>query len=102
MEADSAGSNAVDKKLVTFKIQVGVIKNEPPADKKAKLDAIQGITKEPTSTGFNRYVAGSFKDYKEAQAYKDELIKKGIEGAFVVAVFNNEYITIQEALELLK
>ncbi|MGQ0827088.1 MAG: SPOR domain-containing protein [Bacteroidota bacterium] len=102
MEADSAVLNAVDKKLVTFKIQVGVFKNEPPADKKAKFDAIQGLTREATPTGLNRYVVGSFNDYKAAQAYKAELIKNGIEGAFVVAFFNNEYITIQEALELLK
>lgn len=99
---DSSTVSAVDKKLIVFKIQVGVFKAEPPADKQAKFDAIKGITTEPTSSGLKRYVVGSFNDYKAAQDFKNELIKNGIEGAFVVAFFNNEYISVQEALELLK
>ncbi|MFL5763439.1 MAG: SPOR domain-containing protein [Bacteroidia bacterium] len=100
---DSAAVSTVDKKLVTFKVQVGVFKSEPPADKLAKFEKIKNISKETTPTGLNRYTIGPFKDYASAQAAKNDMIKNiGIDDAFVLAFFNGEYITIQEALELLK
>ena len=101
--SDNTEVNAVNKKLVVFKIQVGVFKNEPPADKAAKYAKIKNITKETTPTGLNRYTVGPFSDYAAAQSAKNDLIKNGgIEDAFILAFFNGEYITIQEALELLK
>lgn len=90
------------KKLIVFKVQVGVFKNEPPADKQAKFAVVKGITKETTETGLNRYVVGSFTDYAAAQAAKADLIKQGLDDAFIVAFFNGGYIPIQEALELIK
>ncbi len=101
--ADNTEVNAVNKKLVTFKVQVGVFKNEPPADKLAKYENVKGLSKETTPTGLNRYTVGPFADYASAQAAKENLIKNiAIEDAFILAFFNGEYITIQEALELLK
>ncbi len=100
--SDSSAVNGANKALVIFKIQVGVFKNEPPADKQEQYNKIKGITKEATSTGLNRYTAGSFNDYKAAVALKNELVKNGVTDAFVVAFFNGEYISIQEALELAK
>lgn len=101
--ADNTEINTVNKKLVTFKVQVGVFKAEPPADKLAKYEKVKGVSKEVTPTGLNRYTVGPFSDYASAQAAKDNLIKNiGIEDAFILAFFNGEYITIQEALELLK
>ena len=101
--SDNSEVNAVNKKLVTFKVQVGVFKSEPPADKLAKFEKIKGVSKETTPTGLNRYSVGPFADYASAQASKENLIKNiGIDDAFILAFFNGEYITIQEALELLK
>ncbi len=101
--SDNAAVNGVNKKLVTFKIQVGVFKNEPPPDKAAKLQSVKGlVTKEITPTGLNRYTVGPFHDYVTAQSAKNDLVKNGIDDAFILAFFNGEYITIQEALELLK
>lgn len=101
--SDNTEVNAVNKKLVSFKVQVGVFKGEPPADKLAKYEKAKGVSKETTPTGLTRYTIGPFADYAAAQAAKDDLIKNiGIEDAFILAFFNGEYITIQEALELLK
>lgn len=101
--SDNTEVNAVNKKLVTFKVQVGVFKSEPPADKLAKYAKVKGVSKEVTPTGLSRYTVGPFSDYASAQAAKEDLIKNiGIEDAFILAFFNGEYITIQEALELLK
>lgn len=95
--------NTVNKKLVTFKVQVGIFKDQPPPDKAAKFEKVKGLTKETTATGLNRYTVGPFSDYNSAQNSKNDLIKNtGIEDAFILAFFNGEYITIQEALELLK
>jgi cell division protein FtsN len=94
--------NGANKNLVIFKVQVGAFKNEPPSEKQAQFAKVKGITKEVTAAGLNRYVAGGFNDYKSAEAYKAELVKNGITDAFVIAFFNGEYITIQEAIELAK
>jgi cell division protein FtsN len=101
--SDNAEVNGVNKKLVTFKVQIGVFKSEPPADKQTKFEKVKGITKEVTATGLNRYTVGPYTDYTSAQNAKNDLVKNiGIEDAFILAFFNGEYITIQEALELLK
>lgn len=100
---DNNAVNAVNKKLVTFKIQVGVFKSDPPADIQEKLNKVKGISKENTGSGLNRYVTGSYNDYSQAQNAKNDLVKTtGLTDAFVVAFYDGQYISIQEALELLK
>jgi hypothetical protein len=101
--SDNIRVSGVSKDLVKFKVQVGVFKNQPPDDKLAIFAKLTDVTGERTVSGLTRYVVGSFKSYKEADAYKNEIMKTyGISDPFVVALFNNEYISIQEALELLK
>ena len=64
---------------------------------------MKNISGEKTKSGLTRYVVGSFNDYQEAEAFKNDIKKKyGLADIFVVSQFNNEYISIQEALELLK
>lgn len=100
---DNSAINAVNKKLVIFKIQVGVFKSDPPADIQEKINKVKGVNKENTESGMTRYVAGSYNDYTQAQNAKNELIKNtGLSDAFVVAFYDGQYISIQEALELLK
>lgn len=94
--------NGADKALVIFKVQVGVFKSDPPADKQEIYTKVGGITKETTSSGLNRYVAGSFNNYKSAVALKNQLSQQGLGDAFVIAFFNGEYISVQEAIELSK
>jgi len=99
---DNKSVNAVNTKLITFKIQVGVFKNEPPAEKQAMYDKLKGVSKETTGTGLTRYVVGAYNDFKQAQDAKNNIVKSGIEDAFIIAFFNGEYIPIQEAIELMK
>lgn len=101
--SDTSATNGVNKNLIVFKVQVGVFKSDPPDEKMAIFAKMDGITGEITQTGLKRYVVGSFKDYKSAEAFKNDIIKKyGVTDAFVVAYYNNEFISLQEALELLK
>lgn len=95
--------SGANKNLVKFKVQVGVFKNQPPDSKLAIFAKLKDLTGEKTKSGLTKYAVGTFSSYKDAEAFKNELIKKyGLTDAFVVALFNNENITIQEALELLK
>jgi hypothetical protein len=95
--------STINKDLIEFKVQVGVFKNQPPDDKLIIFTKLKDVTGERTVSGLTRYVAGTFSSYKEADTYKNEIIKiHGVTDPFVVALFNKEYISIQEALELLK
>jgi hypothetical protein len=49
-----------------------------------------------------RITAGEFKNAEDAKKYKDALKEKGFTGAFVIATFKGDIISMQEALELLK
>ena len=95
-------ANVVDKSLIVFKVQIGIFKGAPPEELKAKYDAIGGVKRESTITGLTRYIKGEFNDYKAASKLKEEIAAKGIPDAFVIAFFNGQYITVQEALELSK
>ena len=99
---DNTTVNALNTKLIVFKVQVGVFKNEPPAEKQELFSKLKNLNKETTNSGLNRYVVGSFNDYKQAMDAKNEAIKAGAGDAFIIALYNGEYIPIQEALELIK
>ena len=101
-DSDNVKTPAVQKDQIVFKVQIGAFKNEPPPDIKEKFSTLKDVKQSTTSSGLNRYTAGSFSNYSDAQKLKEELKKKGIEGAFVIAFFKNELISVPEALELLK
>ncbi|MBL7921585.1 MAG: hypothetical protein JNJ40_14820 [Bacteroidia bacterium] len=95
--------SSVDKKLVTFKIQLGALKKpilEKMTDEKFK--DIKDVEKQTTVSGSIRYSSGSFSGLNAAEKYQKELIDKGFGDAFIIATFRGEIISIQEAMELLK
>lgn len=100
---DNGEVGGVNKKLVKFKVQVGVFKNSPPDNVLSVFSKLRDLNGERTSSGLTRYVVGSFNSYKEAETFKNDISKRyGLSDSFVVATFNNEYISIPEALEILK
>jgi cell division protein FtsN len=103
VERSDNEQHAINKDLVTFKIQVGVFKNEVPDDIMEKFTRIKGIEAERTKEGLQRYTVGPFKTYQEAAKKKAELIKEyNLQGAFLVAYFKERMIDVQEAIELTK
>jgi hypothetical protein len=95
--------NAVDKKLIVFKVQIGVFKNEPPAEKQTKYKSLkETVGQENTAIGLVRYTVGNTNNYNEAQKLRNKMQDAGLDDAFIIAFFNGQYITIQEALELTK
>jgi hypothetical protein len=96
--------SSVNKKLVTFKIQLGPLKRpalEASMDEKVKVLG-NNSEKQTTGTGSIRYTSGSFNNFDEAEKYRKDLEEKGFSDAFIIATFKNEIISIQEALELMK
>lgn len=103
MDEPKTPMSAVDKSLVSFRLQVGAFVNEPPADVMAKLKKVPGLETKKKSSGVTQYLAGKFNNYEEAKKFRDELSSKyGITDAFMVAFFKEDPITVQEAVELLK
>lgn len=98
--SDHTPISGVTKRLVVYKVQVGAYKNNVPAQQ-PKFENMK-ITKE-SSKGYNRYLTGEFSDYAAALKHKNELLNSNtVVEAFVVAYFNGQVISLQEAAELLK
>jgi cell division septation protein DedD len=97
--------SSVDKKLVSFKVQLGPLKKsfaEKSMDERVKSMGINDVEKQTTGTGSIRYTAGNFATQEAADKYMKELQDKGLTEAFTIATFRGEVISLQEALELLK
>lgn len=94
--------SAIDKSLVNFRIQLGPLKKMDDTSLDETLKELKDVDKEPTPSGLMRITAGEFKNYNDAVKYKNELVEKGITGAFIIGTFKGEVISIQEALDLLK
>lgn len=95
--------NTLNKQLIIFKVQVGAYLNEPPKDVQMKFQWLKNLTTEPAEGGLKRYIAGEFNNYDEALKLKDDIVNNyEIQDAFIIALFNGRYITVQEALELIK
>lgn len=103
LEEPKHANTAIDKNLISFRVQVGSYTNEPPADVLQKYKQLPSLTSKRKASGTSQYFAGKFKNYDEAKRFCNEIISShGIKDAFVVAFFKEEMISIQEALELIK
>lgn len=103
VETSTPTGNAVNPDLIKFKVQVGAFENKIPTDiLDLYLSVGNVVPKKDGESGLTKYFIGTFKTYKEAEAYKKELQDKGLVDAFVVGEFNGKVITAQEALDLLK
>lgn len=94
--------SSVDKSLVSFKVQLGVIRKAGSNEMEEKTKDLPDVEKQTTNSGLIRYTVGTFSDYLKADKYRQELTDKGFVEAFVIALFKGEVISIQEAKELLK
>ena len=95
--------SSIDKTLISFKIQIGALKRPAAAaDMDERLKVLQGVEKQNTSTGMIRYSTGAFREYQKAEEARKQLEDKGFPEAFIIAVFKDEIISLQEAMELLK
>ncbi len=94
--------SSVDKSQITFKIQLGALRKAGNNDMEEKVKSLSNIEKQGTGSGMIRYTSGSFTNYSKADEYRQQLVDQGFAEAFVIAMFKDDVISIQEAQELLK
>ena len=95
-------SPTLDAELIKFRVQVGLYDKGVPMDILDKFIKLGNVSQERTEEKATRYMAGTFDDYKSAQAFREEVLKLGIADAFVIGRFKGNTISAKEALELLK
>ena len=101
IESDIKNVNKTyDVAAIKFKIQIGLYKNQLPTDVLTKFMALDEVQQTSIDNGLTRYTSGSFSSYKEAEAYKNDIITNGIGGALVIALHNDELIPVNKAKEL--
>ena len=94
--------NAVDPKLVKFRVQVGAFKEKVPTDYlDLFLDIGNVLPKKDVVSGYTRYYVGKLDTYEQAMSFRDRIAKKGLEDCFIVGEFKQKIITSREALNLL-
>lgn len=72
-----------------YRVQLGVFKNEIPEELSKVYLKIDGI-KESQEGELTVLTSGSFKDHASALNYRNEMISKGVPGAFVVVFVNGK------------
>jgi cell division protein FtsN len=90
------------KENIKFKVQIGIYKNQLPTEVLSKFMEIGNVDQKAVENGLTRYSAGEFKTLEEAENYKQQMINKGLGGAFVISLHNDELIPISKAKEILE
>jgi len=94
--------NAIDSKLVKFRIQVGAYREKVPVEAlDLFLDVGQVLPRRDIASGLTKYYVGKLNNYQEAIEFRDELIAKGLDDCFIVGEFNSNIITSREALNII-
>ncbi len=89
---------------IYFKVQLGAFRNEVPAE---VMNAFVSIADEivqffTDQNGLYVYTAGNYKSFEEAEKLKIQIIERGINDAFVIAMEGGKKISLQEANEILE
>ena len=89
-----------DKSNISYKVQIGAYKNQLPTEILTKFMSLKGVEQTEIDNELTRYSVGNFKTYAEVEAFKNEIVAKGIAGAFVIAFHKDELIPVNKAKEL--
>lgn len=102
LDEKAVTTGTIDKSKVSFRVQLGGLKSANDAAFEERVSQLKDVSKQATTTGMYRYTVGNFRNYNDAKRFEDKLKAQGYPEAFVMATFNGEVISIQEALELMK
>jgi hypothetical protein len=83
---------------VLYSVQVGAFRNAIQSDVLSKKFNISETIKSEMAEGYNKFMIGSFDEYKQARSHREGVKQKGCSSAFVVAYNGAKRITVQEAL----
>lgn len=89
------------KANLKFKVQLGSYRSQIPTDVLERYMELGNVEQMKGKDRYIRYVAGAFATYEEAATYKKELLGKGFEGCYVVAVYYGKLISAGQARKML-
>ena len=87
---------AANTKGLLYKVQIGAFKN---FDLREYFNNTENFSGEIDADGTMRYTLGVFKEYWEADKFKQFLRKMGVKGAWVVAFKDGVRVELKDALE---
>lgn len=90
-----------EKKNLKFKVQLGSYRSQIPTDVLETYMELGSVEQMKGQDKYIRYVAGSFDSYEDATSYKKELLTKGFDGCYVVAVYYGKMISASQARKML-
>ena len=99
----ATSSKAVSSKkdnILEYRIQIGVFKNRPDANAIKKIPSVTSIS--IPEKGLTKYFAGHYNSYKEAEKQIANIREAGFIGAYIVAFYNEQQISLSKAKELTK
>ena len=85
-----------------FKVQLGVYKKSLPEQVLSLYNSFDKLSQSSVGNGLTKYIAGSFTTYDEALRYKEDMVQKGIKGAFVIAFIGDRQVPLTDAIMLIK
>lgn len=83
-----------------YKVQLGLFRNAPAAKALEGLPEVSSV--EVPERGASKYFCGTFATYNQAVDLIPKVRERGFEGAFVVAFYKGEQISLSKAKELEK
>ncbi len=86
------------KNTLEYRIQIGVFRNHPNAETLKKIPPISKIPM--PDKGLTKYYSGHYTSYKEAEKHITDIRETGFTGAFIVAFYNGQQISLAKAKEL--
>lgn len=85
-----------------FSVQVAAFTKGLTQEAQEQYSGLRDFTTKPDASGMTVAIAGRFKTYEEAKAYRDELRAQGYSGAFAVGLWKGQVFPAKQALELAK
>lgn len=95
-------SESEKEESLRFRVQVAALGKGLTDEARQEYGNLQNFDAKPTSSGKTVAVAGQFKTYSEAKAYRDQLRSQGYQGAFVVGQWKGKIFPARQAIELAK
>jgi hypothetical protein len=94
----TAISSGAKSGTINYQVQVGAFRNNVTADKVAVELNLSEVISSDMHEGLNKFLVGSYSEYKQARNKRESLRSGSVKDAFVSAYNGQKRITVQEAI----
>ena len=99
-ETKRENADQINKKFVSYALQLGTFKGRIPAETLSKYMALGNVRPIRSEDGTTRYLHGTYNTMQAAQKSVQELVEQGFADAFAVGEFNGQIIPANEAFDI--